>query len=172
MILFQWQLRLGLLGALNRSFYDSLLSRPLAVLQPMIINLPINIILILPFLSLFSFGKFPILPPSLLVLTSLLLLGSPNLQRSPALIALFQVLNPLGQDASRNLAILRPAARLLAFDDYARRQVLELHGRRRLIDLLTAWAGSLEESLGDVVFDDCGTRRQRFGTGVETGGCA
>lgn len=73
------------------------------------------------------------LPTTLLVRTRLLPRINPRHDRGPAVLAIKQVVDLLGQVLARQLAVLRARARLLAFDDDAGGEVLELDGGRGFV---------------------------------------
>lgn len=120
--------------------------------------------------GVFFLCKLPVLAIGLFGLAGLFLHGGILLQGGAAGIAQLQVLDALGEDAAGNLAVLRAGAGFLALDDDAGGQVLQLDGRARLVDLLAARAGALEEGFGNVSLDDGGAWRQRFGA-EWAGGC-
>jgi len=110
----------------------------------------IDLLLILRFLSdPLLLVQRPILPPTLLRRTRLLLPLDVGNDSSATVRAFFQRLQPISQHLPGYLSILRPRPRLLHLDHDARLVVLELDGGIGFVDFLPTWSTAFEERLAD-----------------------
>lgn len=83
----------------------------------------------LPFLALFSpLGGIAMLPPALLGGAGLLFRLEPGHDGGAALVTIEQVVDLLGEVLAGQLAVLLAGACVLALDDYAGGEMLELDG--------------------------------------------